>query len=45
MKALYQNARHQIHSLAAIDPKLPWLLTLDLIVIAIAVWLGVWATA
>lgn len=45
MKTLYQKTKRQIQSLSAIDHELPWLLTLDLIVVAIAVWLGVWATA
>lgn len=40
MKTLYQKAKSEIQSLGAIDHELPWLLTLDLIVIAIMAGYG-----
>lgn len=37
MKTLYQTAKAQIQTLNNVDPELPWLLTLDLVVAVIAV--------
>lgn len=37
MKALYQNTKNQVRALNNVDPELPWLLTLDLVVAVIAV--------
>lgn len=37
MKVVYQKAKAQIQSLNEVDQELPWLLTLDLVVIAAGV--------
>lgn len=40
MKTAYQKAKAQIQSLHEVDQELPWLLTLDLIVIVMALGFG-----
>lgn len=36
MKSIYQKAKSEIQTLNEIDTELPWLLTLDLVVIVMA---------
>lgn len=41
MKAVYQKAKSQIQTLHEVDQELPWLLTLDLMVIVLFLGFGV----